>query len=99
VLEFIANHPDGEYKLQLQPNDDRLKAIKKRYYAMVDELAKHAGYKTKPERELFKEQVKQELGGESNTDMIDMDQVSTKIEEMHQLALSHYSYFFKQYDK
>lgn len=99
MLEFIANHPDGEYKLQLQPNDDQLKAIKKRYYAMVDELAKHAGYKTKPERELFKEQVKVELGGESTSEMMDMDQVSTKIEELHQLALSHYSYFFKTYEK
>lgn len=64
---------------------------------MVDELAKHAGYRSRSDRNLFKEQIKKELGGESIKEMTSLDQVSIKIEELHQLAVDHYSYFFKPY--
>ncbi len=73
--------------------------VKKRYHAMVDELAKHAGYSSRKERDLFKDQVKAELGNESISEMTEVSQVSIKIEELHQLAVSHYSYFFKPYEK
>lgn len=95
VIEFLLNREEGKYKISVIPTDTPLDAIKKRYHAMVDELAKHAGYRSRKDRDLFKEQVKNELGNESIKEMTEVDQVSIKIEELHQLALSHYSYFFK----
>ena len=96
LIEFLVSHPEGKYKISLAATDTPLEAIKKRYYAMVDELAKHAGYRSRKDRDLFKEQIKKELGDESIKEMTEIDQVSIKIEELHQLALSHYSYFFIQ---
>lgn len=94
VIEFLVSHPEGQYKITIVAHNSPLEAIKKRYFAMVDELAKHAGYRSRKDRDLFKEQIKKELGDESIKEMTDIDQVSIKIEELHQLALSHYSYFF-----
>lgn len=96
LIEFLLSHPDGQYKIAIAVHDSQLEAIKKRYFAMVDELAKHAGYRSRKDRDLFKEQIKKELGDESIKEMTEIDQVSIKIEELHQLALNHYSYFFIQ---
>ena len=65
---------------------------------MVTELAAEAGYLSHKEREGFKEQVKQQLGNESISEMTDSAQVRTKIEELHQLAAEFYNYQFPSND-
>lgn len=65
---------------------------------MITELGKFAGYISHAEREHFKVQIKQSLGGESVSDMTEANQVSVKIEELHLLALEHYDYKFPSND-
>lgn len=91
--------PEGEYIVHILLKDEDVVRAKKAYFAMVTELAKFAGYVSHKERELFKGQVKDELGGESIADMLTTEEVHVKIEELHQLAKEHYDYFFPPYLK
>lgn len=61
---------------------------------MVTELGKYLGYQSYKDRQLFKEQVKAELGGESIAEMTEYDQIRIKIEELHQWAGTHHNFIF-----
>lgn len=65
---------------------------------MVTQLAKHSGYLSQQDREQFKEQLKAELGGESISEMTEIEQVAIKIEELHLLAMNHYNFKFPTND-
>lgn len=88
----------GRVRLVLEIDDEGIEACKKRYFAMVTALAKHAGYVSHKEREQFKEEIKAHLGGESISAMTTKEQVLIKIEEVHQFAAEHYSYKFPSND-
>ena len=95
LAKALAAYPDGEYTLIVEMVQSNVIQAKKRYFAMVTELAEHAGYMSKKEKELFKAQIKEQLGNESIKEMTDPLQIGIKIEELHQLAQEHYSFFFK----
>lgn len=97
LTKELISLPDGDYTVTPQPVLTNVAQAKKRYFAMVTELAEYAGYMSKKEKELFKAQVKEQLGSESIADITDSLQISIKIEELHQLAQTHYSYCFKPY--
>jgi chemotaxis methyl-accepting protein methylase len=67
--------------------------------ALEPEWAKWKGYRSKAERELFKQQVKEKLGWESLAAMVTMEEVTIKIEELHQLASEEDNYTFAPYVK
>lgn len=88
----------GKILIVLEAEDPDVVRLKKRYFAMITELGKYCGYSSYKDRELFKNQIKEELGGESIADMITKDQVRVKIEELHELAGKQYGYVFPQND-
>lgn len=97
LIELMQHLESGRYYVILDQIPDNLQKAKAKYFAMVDELAKFAGYHSRKDRDLFKEQIKQELGNESLAEMTDIMQVSIKIEELSQLAAIHYQYQFMPY--
>ncbi len=99
LISFLVEQADGTYTLKLQGVGSPLDTIKKKYHAMVDELAFHAGYHSRSDKNLFKTQIKEQLGNESIAEMNDPLQVQIKIEELHELANNHYSYIFKPFEK
>lgn len=88
----------GKVKIILEAESTNLVSIKRRFFAMVSELAKFAGYCSHSDREKFKLFVKQHLGNESIRDMTESAQVSVKIEELHKLASEFYNYQFPNND-
>jgi hypothetical protein len=88
----------GKVKIVIEVESDTLTKAKKRFFAMISELAREAGYHSREDREMFKEQIKQQLGNESISEMTEVFQVSTKIEELHKLALEFYEYKFPSND-
>ena len=98
LVELMQHLVPGTYQLILDQIPDNLQKAKARYFAMVSELATFAGYHSRKDKELFKEQIKQELGNESLAEMTDIMQVGIKIEELHQLAANHYNYQFTPYE-
>src|SRR6187455_2999618 len=89
----------GKITIVLQVEEDSVTRAKKRYFAMIRDLAIHAGYQSKEDIDTFKEQIKAQLGNESIREMTDYEQIRIKIEELHKLASDHYDYRFKVYDK
>lgn len=88
---------EGEFFVDIYPvaNPHSLEQIKKKYFAMVTELGNYLGYLSNEDRELFKEQVKVQLGNDSIASMTEMIQVEAKIEEFIWLAATHYDYIFE----
>lgn len=101
VYEFkgLNDLADGEYSVHIIEIDTTVKQGKKAYFAMVDELARNAGYLSHQDRTKFKQQVRKELGDESIAEMTTIEEVWTKIEELQELARIHYDYIFLPYLK
>lgn len=99
LIKELSQLPEGEYLIKPTIVLKGVAMAKKRYFAMVTELANHCGYMSKKDRELFKEQIKAELGDESIADMTDPLQIGIKIEELHNLAQNHYSFTFPIYER
>lgn len=91
--------PDGAYDVTIQVRQSNVAQAKKAYFAMVDTLALYCGYMSRKDKELFKEQVKKELGNESIAEMTTIEQVTTKIEELHQLAITEHNFMFPPFIK
>jgi hypothetical protein len=89
----------GKYEVIIRQQATNVTQAKKAYFAMLDEWAKWKGYRSKAERELFKQQVKEKLGWESLAAMVTMEEVTIKIEELHQLASEEDNYTFAPYVK
>jgi len=89
----------GRYEVIIRQQATNVTQAKKAYFAMLDEWAKWKGYRSKAERELFKQQVKEKLGWESLAAMITMEEITIKIEELHQLASEEDNYTFAPYVK
>lgn len=89
----------GKYEVIIRQQATNVTQAKKAYFAMLDEWAKWKGYRSKAERELFKQQVKEKLGWESLAAMVTMEEITIKIEELHQLAGEEDNYTFAPYVK
>lgn len=98
LTELMTDLQPGDYYVILDMIPTNLAKAKAKYFALVTELAEHAGYMSKSEKDLFKQQIKEQLGNESIREMTDMMQVSIKIEELYRLAAEHYGYQFMPYD-
>ena len=97
IAAFIASMAqlDSEVsvKVTIEVLDD-ISKMKKKYFAMVTELAKHAGYSLHKDRELFKEQLRNQIGIRSMKDVDTVEEASLAIEAVHQLAAEVYNYTF-----
>lgn len=93
----MENYPAGIYNIIIEIEDVSLEKARKHYFAMVSELAKHLGYLSRQDRELFKEQIKKELGHESIAEMLNPDDIYIKVEELHAFALKQFNYYFKPF--
>ena len=85
------------FSIALFEETENVKLAKKKYFAMIDELARFAGYLSYDERQLFKAQVKETLGGESIAEMTDPLQIQVKIEELTNFAMRIYEYTFNPF--
>ena len=86
---------EGVYIVDIKLEDVRVVRAKKHYFSMITELGKYLGYQSRVDRELFKEQIRKELGNESLAEMQEFQDVYTKIEELHEFALTNFRYTFK----
>lgn len=99
IFEFTTSidqmEPGTKLKVTIEIEDDTSK-YQKRYFAMVTELGKYAGYSSHKEREVFKEQVRTQLKIDSMTTVKTAEDWQAAIEGVHQLAGEHYHYTFLQ---
>lgn len=98
LIIALSQVKKGNVNIIIIADDDIVLKAKKRYFAMVSELGKWLGYQSYKERELFKEQIKVELGNESIGDIREYDEIRIKIEELHQFALNEHNYKFPSND-
>jgi len=91
AMEHLA--PGSRIKITVELDDDITK-YRKRYFAMVTELAKYAGYLSHKDRETFKEQVRNMLAIRSIAEIDTTEEMGLAIEAVHQLAAEHYHYTF-----
>lgn len=94
IEEALSQLKKTKIRIVIETESEDVVRLKKRYFAMVTELGKWIGYQSYSDRQLFKEQIKKELGSESIADMVTVDEIRTKIEELHQFAAMHYNYIF-----
>lgn len=95
--DLMVNLVDGRYRYHIVLIPSNLIAVKAKYFALVTELANYTGMQSRKDKDLFKEQIKKELGNESIADMVTLEQVAIKIEELYNLAANFYEYHFKDY--
>lgn len=86
--------PKGKIKVVLEVEEERVPRLKKRYFAMMDQLANFTGCISKSDRVMFRKQAEAVMGRESMSDMTEESQVKVKIEELHQFAQQHFNYTF-----
>ena len=98
LKDALSQIRSGRVRVTIESDGDNIVAVKKKYFAMVVELGRYAGYVSHKDRETFKTMIKEKLGNESISDMTEPSQVSVKIEELHQLAAEFYDYKFPSND-
>lgn len=79
--------------IKLEVEADQVSRLKKRYFAMVNQLGREYGYLAYKERELFKQQVQEQIGGPTISEIETAEDMFVRIEELHLLAITHYEGF------
>lgn len=95
--------PDGEYKLIIEPvHDLKLEALKRYYFACIDDLGRHLGYTRQEMRALVKEHLSwNDQTGEplSLVDIHDMQTMTDRLHELQQWSIANFNFTFKNLDK
>ena len=93
TLATVLSYMDrGRLIITLEIEGTRLHLLKKKYFAMVKELAQEAGYRSPEELELFKHQIKQVLGVDSIQDIKDEDVMSNIVEALYREASESFNF-------
>ena len=94
VLDHLSSMIDGSVIVTMEIKDD-VDQMRKKYFAMVAELAKFAGYISHKDKELFKIQIKEAVAIPSIADIADKEQMSAAIEALYEFSAVTYNYTFK----
>ena len=93
TLETVLTYMErGDLEVVVQAADDELLRKKKQYFAMVKELGREAGYQSREEQEMFKQQIKQVLKVPSIMEIDDLDDMRATIEALRREASETFNY-------
>lgn len=94
-LQLLGKIEPGEYIITVSVRNTELESYKRHFFAQIDKLAKFAGYMTTKDKELFKQQISEHCGC-SITEIVTIEDMKIRMEQVHQLA-SNLGFFFEPY--
>lgn len=93
VMDYLISMAEGDVTITLEIGDN-FEPMRKKYFAMITELANFAGYVSHKDKELFKRQIKEVLQIQSIAEIKTKEEMGSAIEALHEFSAKNYDYTF-----